>query len=349
MKEVQNFVPTPRIDLCPPVYFCPRAKGKPVLDGNIFKPFWADVPFTEDFVDISGRDFPTPRFRTRAKMCYDSHNLYIAALLEGPEIWATLTQRDSVIYLDNDFEVFIDPSSSSQHYMELELNALNTQWDLMLTRPYRDGGHSVSCWDIKGVETAVHIQGRLNDPTADNRFWSVEIRIPFAPLMESYSLEPQPENLARCYPPRTAPRTGEFWRINFSRVNWQVDGHYRKRTDESGQVLPEDNWVWAPTGLIDIHCPEFWGFVFFTEQGEAMEIPGDERRKLALRKLYYAEYAYRDSHGCFCADAKALGVPLPPYPVTAEVTTRLFELSCPTEDGKGTVCLRSDGYTYIDR
>lgn len=349
MKEVQNFVPTPRIDLNPPVYFCPRAKQAPLLDGNIFKPFWENVPFSSDFVDISGPDFPTPRFRTRMKMCYDDENLYIAALMEGPEIWATIEKRDSVIYLDNDFEVFIDPSSSTQNYMELEINALNTQWDLMLTRPYRDGGHSVSCWDIKGVETAVHIEGKLGDPKADNRYWSAEIRIPFAPLMESYSLEPQPEDLARCYPPRTAPRKGEFWRMNFSRVNWQVDSAFRKLLDEKGNVLPEDNWVWAPTGLIDIHCPEFWGFVFFTEDGEAMEIPEDERRKLTLRKFYYAEYAWRDAHGSFCPEPEKLGVSMPDYPVTAEVTTRLFELSCPTFDGAGAVCLRSDGYTYISR
>lgn len=24
---------------------------------------------------------------------------------------------------------------------------------------------------------------------------------------------------------------------------------------------PEDNWVWAPTYVIDIHLPEYWGYV----------------------------------------------------------------------------------------
>lgn len=342
---------TPRIALDPPVYFCPRAKGKPTLDGNIFKAFWQDVPFTEDFVDISGRDFPTPRFRSRAKLCWDEENLYIAALLEGNELWATLTERDCVIYLDNDFEVFLDPSSTTHNYLELEMNALNTQWDLMLTRPYRDGGRSVSCWDIKGVRTAVHVEGELNNPDADNRYWSAEIALPFRPLLETYSRRLNPPELPRCYQPCHAPQVGDFWRMNFSRVNWTVDvvnGKYQKRLGADGEPLPEDNWVWAPTGLIDIHCPEFWSFVFFTERGEKMPIPENEMRKLALRRLYYAQYEYLRAHGRFTADLSALDAPLPDFPVTCETTARLFELSCPAEGG-GLVCLRSDGYTYLTR
>lgn len=340
-------VQTPRIPLEPPVYFCPRAVGTLTLDGDIRKPFWENVPFTAPFADISGYDFPTPRFHTRAKLCWDDENLYIAALLEGPEIWANIRKRDSVMYYDNDFEVFLDPSSSTHNYMELEMNALNTQWDLMLTHPYRDGGRSVTGWDMKGVETAVHIEGTLNEPGADNRFWSVEIKIPFRGLMETYSKEENPPELERCYPPRTAPRLGEFWRLNFSRVQWHVDDQYRKLLTPDGKWLPEDNWVWAPTGLIDIHCPEFWGFLFFTDHGETMPVPEDERRKLSLRQIYYAQFRHFDATGTFTADLSRLDCPLPEYPVTAEITSRSFVLTCPAENG-GTVVLQSDGLTYVE-
>ena len=344
---IKFHVQTPRISLNPPVYYCPRAKGAFVLDGNIHKPFWENVPFTAPFADISGYDFPTPRFQTRAKLCWDDKNLYIAALLEGPEIWANIRKRDSVMYYDNDFEVFLDPSSSTHNYMELEMNALNTQWDLMLTHPYRDGGRSVTGWDMKGLETAVHIEGTVNDPAADNRFWSAEIRIPFQGLMETCSLEENPPELERCYPPRTAPRLGEFWRMNFSRVQWHVDADYNKLLDENGKWLPEDNWVWAPTGLIDIHCPEFWGFLFFTENGEKMPVPENEKRKLLLREIYYAEFRHFERHGHFTAELSELDCKCPDYPVTAEVTSRTFVLTCPGAQG-GTVVLQSDGYTYFE-
>ncbi len=343
-------IPTPGIDIRPPVYYCPRAKGAFTLDGRIHKPFWEDVPFTDDFLDISGPHFPVPRFRTRVKMCWDDENLYISALLEGNEIWANIKKRDSVMYYDNDFEVFLDPSSSGHNYMELEMNAFNTQWDLMLTHPYRDGGRSISCWDIPGVETAVYIEGEVNNPNADNKFWSVEIKMPFKPLMETYSKEVNPDDLERCYPCRTAPREGEFWRMNFSRVQWTVDvvdGKYQKRTSAEGKWLPEDNWVWAATGLIDIHCPEFWGFVFFTKDGAPQSIPADEQRKLDLRVLYYAEYAYYAKHGSFTTDINKLECPKPSYPVLLETTSRTFLLICEAEEDGFLVCLHSDGYAEV--
>ena len=343
-------VPTPAIPLAPPVYFAPQAHRTLTLDGRLAKPFWGNGTWPGGGVDISGPDFPTPRFPTRAKVCWDAENLYIGAYLPGDEIWATIKERDSVIYYDNDFEVFLDPSSCGHNYMELELNAFNTQWDLMLTHPYRDGGRSVTGWDMKGVETAVYIDGKVNDPSAANRFWSVEIKIPFRGLMETYCNEENPAELERCYPARTAPRMGEFWRLNFSRVQWTVDiaeGAYRKRPGEDGKPLPEDNWVWAPTGLIDIHCPEFWGFLFFTDHGEAMPIPEDEQRKLALRRIYYAQYAHHARHGAFTEDLAALGCELPAYPVTAEVTRHGFELYCPSAQVQGSVVLRSDGFACV--
>ncbi len=57
------------------------------------------------------------------------------------------------------------------------------------------------------------------------------------------------------------PAAGSTWRINFSRVEWKhevIDGRYR--------VIPgtrEDNWVWSPQGRVDMHWPQFWGFVSF--------------------------------------------------------------------------------------
>ena len=276
-------IPVPAVPFAPPVYTCHRAKKEFRLDGNINKPFWEDAPYTDEFLDIQGTHMPLPRFVTRAKMLWDDENLYVAALLDGDEIWGHLTERDSVIFLDNDFEIFVDPDSDTYHYYEFEINVLNTVWDLFLAEPYRDGGSGLNGYDMHGLRTAVHVDGSINDPSAKNKSWSVEVVIPFAALYE-YQKE------------RRAPKNGEFYRMNFSRVQWNVDikdNAYVKRTDENGNVLPEDNWVWAPTGVINIHYPELWSFVFFSEDRDNVPcdttIPEDEYRKWELRKLYYAE------------------------------------------------------------
>ncbi len=93
-----------------------------------------------DFVDIQGDAKPKPRFRTRAKMLWDDNYLYIAAEIQEPHVWATLTNHDSVIFQDPDFEVFMDPKGETQPYYEFEMNALNTTWDLRLNKPYMDQG-----------------------------------------------------------------------------------------------------------------------------------------------------------------------------------------------------------------
>ena len=69
-------------------------------------------------------------------MLWDDNYFYIAEQLEEPHVWATLTKHDSVIFQDNDFEVFIDPDGDNQEYYEIEINALNTDWDLLLKKAY---------------------------------------------------------------------------------------------------------------------------------------------------------------------------------------------------------------------
>ena len=110
------------------------------IDGRLDEDAWKTAPWTDPFVDIEGDVRPRPRFQTRAKMLWDDTYFYVAALLEEPHVWGTLTKHDSVIFHDNDFEIFIDPDGDNHEYYEIEINALNTEWDLFLKKPYRDGG-----------------------------------------------------------------------------------------------------------------------------------------------------------------------------------------------------------------
>ena len=248
----------------PKTYECRRATQAVHIDGKIDESVWGSAPWTDDFVDIEGAVKPGPRFRTRVKMLWDDQYLYIAAQLDEPHVWATLTQHDSVIFHDNDFEVFIDPNGDTLEYYEFEINALNTGWDLFLDKPYRHGGKARNSWEIPGLRTAVYVDGTLNDPSDTDRGWSVEIAFPWKALAEYAHQE-------------TPPRAGDEWRINFSRVEWRheiVDGKYRKVPNTK-----EDNWVWSPQGAINMHIPERWGRVRFTSSNTSKPpIKGAESR-----------------------------------------------------------------------
>ena len=230
-------------------YLAPFLPDIPHLDGNLNKSQWQSCPWSDDFVDIEGDSQPKPRYRTRMKMFWSDSGLYIGAEMEEPNLWATLTEHDSVIFHDNDFEVFIDPDNDGLAYAELEINALNTTWDLLLIKPYLQGGRGVDGWEIQNLRTAVQLQGTLNDPSTIDDGWSVEIHIPWHALWEISTGE-------------VPPKSGDLWRINFSRVQWKLDivnGMYVK---PEGQK--EDNWVWSPQGVINMHRPERWGIVHFT-------------------------------------------------------------------------------------
>lgn len=344
-------IPIPAVGFRPPVYVCRRAEGPFHLDGRLDKPFWKKAPFTDAFADIEGEHMPVPRFLTRAKMLWDDENFYIGAQLDGNEIWGTVTQRDDVIFRDNDFEIFIDPDSDTQQYYEFEMNVLNTVWDLFLPVAYRDGGGALNGYDIHGLRSAVHIEGSVNDCHADNRGWSVEVVIPFSSITE-------------CLADRHAPRDGDYYRLNFSRVQWKVDtadGRYRKRKNPAtGNFLPEDNWVWSPTGVINIHYPELWGFVFFSDDNaKSYAIPDDEFWKWELRKLYYAQQIHKDLYGCYSDDLETLKSVLKRYAPNGanravepcryriESTSHTFEISCPASDGSHRVIIYSTGKVVI--
>lgn len=285
----QSHIPTFK----PKQYVCYRSAGTLVIDGKLNEASWEQAPWTDEFMDIEGAHMPKPRFATRAKMLWDDEYLYIAAYMEEPHVWGTLTERDAVIFYDNDFEVFIDPDGDTHFYYEFEMNALNTIWELMLTAPYRDGKNVVlNAWDIRGIKTAVEVEGTLNDPKDTDQGWSVEIAMPWKVLSEKSASGKLPE-------------AGEYWRINFSRVEWQIniteEGYQKKINPQTGRPYPEDNWVWTPQEYINMHRPETWGFLVFsdTEVGKGTEsssIPEVEYLKWELRKIYYRQQDYFKAH-----------------------------------------------------
>lgn len=264
-------------------YLCNKAQNPLSIDGNLEKAEWQAAPWTDEFVDIEGDIKPKPRFRTRAKMLWDDFHFYVAAYLDEPHVWGTLTEHDSVIFHDNDFELFLDPDGDNHLYLELEINALNTTWDMLMVKPYRDGGPPVAGLEVHGMKTAVRIDGSINDPRDTDKGWSVEIALPWKALSEISGIQPCP------------PKVGDQMRINFSRVEWHT-------TIENGKYVkvpktPEDNWVWSPHGVVDMHRPELFGVVQFADgPADLKPYPGLPERE-ALMRVYHAQHAYRKTHG----------------------------------------------------
>jgi hypothetical protein len=336
-----------KLPFAPRRAICSRAPAPLQLDGRLSEPAWSAAPWSEPFVDIDGTR--RPPLTTRVKMLWDDEFLYFGADLQEPHLWGTLQERDSVIFQDNDFEVFIDPDGDTHGYFELEINARNTVWDLLLIQPYRDGGPAIHAWDIAGLRTAVDLRGTINRPDDRDDGWSIEMAIPWKILAENA-------------PRRARPRAGDQWRVNFSRVQWQLDvreGRYVKRPDpRTGKPFAEDNWVWSPQGAINMHMPERWGVVQFSDRppGEPSAPFVEDRNdrvKWALRRLYYRQREYRAAHGRFADDlsllhARDIHVDGLDFKPALQVTDSLYELRAGGFDG-AVVRLRQDGRVLVTR
>jgi hypothetical protein len=342
-------VQIPTIPFQPEQYICYQASSLIDVDGKLEEPGWKNIAWTQNFEDIEGSLKPMPRFTTRAKMLWDENYFYVAAELEEPHIWATLTERESVIYYDNDFEVFIDPDGDTHNYYEFEVNALGTEWDLLLTKPYRDGGIAINGWNIEGVKVGISIEGTLNNPADVDKKWTLEMAFPWKVLKE-------------CAPGKRKPKAGEQWRVNFSRVEWQTevaDGKYRKKINSAtGKSYPEDNWVWSPQGVIIMHQPETWGYVQFSEKkaGEGKEdfiTNPDEEIKWALRQLYYAQREWKRKNKVYTnklSELDDIKVRIKNYVFTPEIecTQSMFEIRAKSADGQFQWHICQDGLLWRD-
>jgi hypothetical protein len=337
----------------PRTYVAPYiAAPIPTIDGNLSKAVWQQAPWSDIFDDIRGPDDAPPEERppascsTKVKMLWSSTHLYIGALLEAdgehPVIRTFKNRNDPIYQQDSDFEVFIDPDESTHFYKEFEVNALSTVWNLMLDKPYFDGGveHSGRIaqpdnplyYDVVGQETAVQVlEGNLNAfaPTK----WTIEIAMSYKDLFVMTASDGSS-------PPTPSTR----WRINFSRV------------ERKGDI----NWTWQPQiewnaeeksyrGEVNMHLPNAWGYLVF---GEAIEDGQDELIgvttaanveepettndpqwpiRMAAMSVYAAQHAYRDKHGIFTSDFSSIQ-PWLDMDLINDVSIGRIRIHTPTKD-----------------
>jgi hypothetical protein len=256
----------------PAHYTCYRTPSPLTIDGQLTDPHWVDAPRSNAFVDIvTGAP---AWFDTRVALLWDDNYLYFGFQAEETDVWATLTERDSKIYEENDLELFI---AGRDTYYEFEINALNVIYEVFWIwkdvhvpggrfwgRPEFDpetqrtlvldgvGGHvhergerwGFLDWNCLGLLHAVHVDGSINQRDKPDRGWSAEIAIPWS------SLELLGDG--RSLP----PKDGDQWRIDCSR--------FQKIGPKGESLDPCAGWTWNRHGHYDSHIPEVFPIVTFS-------------------------------------------------------------------------------------
>uniref|UniRef100_A0A0G4I7P1 Carbohydrate-binding domain-containing protein n=1 Tax=Chromera velia CCMP2878 TaxID=1169474 RepID=A0A0G4I7P1_9ALVE len=310
--------------LRPKVYVCPlvNPSALPTAEWDVRSAAWEHAPWTDDFVDILNTPPGVrPWYRTRMKMLWEDGEseggggskedgaLWVGAWMEEPEVFATCTERNQFIWQhDNDFEIFLSPEGGNHNYYEYEVNALGVPFELHLDMPYSDHGHATHGTNLPNLEARVQIEGgRLNFRTVPPAVgWSLVVRVPFRDL----------QDLLKERDSKAWPQRGTFWRVNFSRVQWQLDADPVTGALSKKPGLPEDNWVWSPQGIVNMHRPERWGFLIFGEHPKGpgeVEIPDRFFSiKEYLMKVYHYQTDFKKANGKWATNIEEdLGVPMP--------------------------------------
>jgi len=242
------------------------------VDGILDENGWKKAPRSPRFVDIlTGK--PT-MYDTRAAVLWDDQNMYVGFWVDEPNVKATFKDYGSPIYYNNDVEVFI---AGKDAYYEFEINAFNTIYEVFFIweQAYDKGGFAavpelsrtnskvtgfngvgftkhprgrrLGSWAFRfpGLQTAVHIDGTINDDKDKDKGWTVELCFPWKGM----------EWLAKADNRALPPRDGDVWRIDFSRFN-----QYKAPPPERDS----GGWVWSRHGIWDSHIPECFPYINFS-------------------------------------------------------------------------------------
>ncbi len=258
-------------------YVCRRTNERIVVDGQLSEACWQRAPKSLRFVDmVTG----VPGFLdTRMAALWDNKNLYIAFWIDEPNVQARFTERDSPVYFENDVEVFI---AGPDCYYEFQINARGTIYEAFYIwqDTYRRSGFAIMPefdlttnvvdvlggfqdgmrykkhprgrrwvfmdWDFPGLQTAVHVDGTLNDDSDVDRGWTVELAFPWEGMRTLAQ--------GRAVP----PKDGDIWRMDFCRFEaLHVNGRL---------IDPSIGWSFNKHGIYDSHIPECFTHVHFSAE-----------------------------------------------------------------------------------
>ena len=253
-------------------YTAYRVERPITVDGKLDEPGWTNAPRSPRFSDLV-RGQPGIH-DTRAAVIWDAEYLYVAYWIEEPFVEGTLTERDALIYKNNDVELFI---AGKDAYYEFEINSLGTIYEVFFIweQAYQEAGYARLAefdrqrpgvrpfkgvgfrdhprgprigywnWDFPGLVSAVRVDGTVNDNSDRDRGWTVELALPWKGLA----------HLAMGDRRDLPPKHGDVWRMDFSRFNQYKEAP--PATDPGG-------WAWSPHGVWDSHVPEVFPFIHFS-------------------------------------------------------------------------------------
>ena len=196
-----------------PIFKAHRTSQRIQIDGRLNEAVWLKA----EPIKLSRIGGKASRFQnTRLKALVDDNNLYVGVSAADTDIWSTFIERDSNTWEQEVIEVFIDANGKGRNYLELQVSPNNIVFDGKFTR-HRSDLAAARAWNMSGLETAVFVDGTLNQRDDIDKSYMLEMKIPIDQVPNG----------------RSALKRGE-WRVNFFRFDKAKDNQQQA----SGWSLP---------------------------------------------------------------------------------------------------------------
>lgn len=262
-----------------PTYQCRRVARPPAIDGRVDVEPWTTAEWSAPFGRIDDGRPHGPA--ARIALLWDDDALYAAWRVDDADIRGGATVHHEQVYVkDDDVEIFVHGDGG---YYELGLNPLNVVYEFRWTwvEPLVDRGDKARLdelfsvadfvyyaarpgepmgrvgemdFDLPGLRHAVRVQGTINHPDDVDEGWSVTVALPWTGL-QTVSTE------GRGFP----PRPGDELRVQSYRAWHDRTAEGRLADDGSTVLTPFLGHTWSTMGNHNVHNPERWPRVRFTD------------------------------------------------------------------------------------
>ncbi len=175
-----------------------------VIDGRLDEPAWEKAQLLQDFAAFWAKRKPTTS--TKARLLWDDRYLYFSAVMEDHDLYADVKEHNGQTWNNDVFELFFKPAVDQLRYYEFQVNAANTRLELDLASRGAGGYGRFKDGPRLGMESAVTLDGTLNDPSDRDKGWTVEGRIPWSAFAAAGG----------------KPKPGAKWRFALCRYDYSV-------------------------------------------------------------------------------------------------------------------------------
>ncbi len=149
-------------------------------------------------------DGKKPGSSTTVRMVYDDTNLYIAVECQDTDAASTIALFDGPVTDEEHVVLCVDAGNDTTSYFQIAVSPTGAMSDAFVLNG-KDGApvRLLSGWNCEKLRGSVQVYGDGAGPGNQDRFWTIEMAIPFTEMVTAS---------------RIPAVSGDSWRLNIGRL-----------------------------------------------------------------------------------------------------------------------------------